>query len=63
MLMIVFLITFHLWISSIEEKPRTDLVIVDHHTSSESLMNAATDYIKGLMLMNVIHHPVSNGSL
>lgn len=45
-----------------EEKPRTDLVIVDHHTS-ESLMNAATDYIRGLMLMNVIHHSVSNGSL
>lgn len=46
-----------------EGKPRTDLVIVDHHTSSESLMNAATDYIRGLALMNVIHHPVSNGSL
>lgn len=46
-----------------EEKPWTDLVIVDHYTSSEILMNAATDYIRGLTLMNVIHHPVSNGSL
>lgn len=46
-----------------EGKLRTELVIVDHHTSSESLMNMATDDIRGLALMNVIHHPVSNGSL
>lgn len=37
--------------------------MVDHHTPSEGLMNAATDYIRGLALMNVIHHLVSNGSL
>lgn len=65
MLMMVYFfnITFHLWISSIEVKPRTDLVIVDHHASSESLINTATDYIRGLALMNAIHHLVSNGSL
>lgn len=38
-------------------------MIVDHHASSESLMNTATDYIRGLALMNAIYHLVSNGSL
>lgn len=46
-----------------EGKSRTDLVIVDDHTSSESLMNVVTDYIIRLALMNVIYHPVSNRGL
>lgn len=47
-----------------ERKTGTYLVISDQHTSSErSLMSAATDYIRGLALMNVIHHLVSNGNV